>query len=66
MAAKKTTTPVTPAEDKAKALEAALSQIEKQYGKGAVMKLGEKTDTQIEAYPTGSLYRSRREGAIYT
>ena len=55
MAAKKTTTPVTPAEDKAKALEAALSQIEKQYGKGAVMKLGEKTDTQVEAYPTGSL-----------
>ena len=55
MAAKKTTTPVTPAEDKAKALEAALTQIEKQFGKGAVMKLGEKTDTQIEAYPTGSL-----------
>lgn len=55
MAAKKTTNPVTPAEDKAKALEAALVQIEKQFGKGAVMKLGKKTDTQIETYPTGAL-----------
>ncbi|MCD8154130.1 MAG: recombinase RecA [Clostridiales bacterium] len=43
-------------EDKRKALEAALGQIEKQYGKGAVMKLGEScADMQVEAIPTGSL-----------
>lgn len=55
MATKKTTTPVTPAENKEKALEAAIMQIEKQFGKGSIMKLGEKTDTQIETYPTGAL-----------
>lgn len=39
-----------------KALEAALSQIEKQYGKGSVMKLGDKSaNMQIETVPTGSL-----------
>lgn len=43
-------------EDKRKALEAALSQIEKSYGKGSVMKLGDSTkDTTIQAVPTGSL-----------
>ena len=42
-------------EDKMKALDAALAQIEKQFGKGSVMKLGEKTDTQVETYPTGAL-----------
>ena len=55
MPAKKTTTPVTPADNKEKALEAAIMQIEKQFGKGSIMKLGEKTDTQVETYPTGSL-----------
>ena len=53
MAAKKITTP--PADNKSKALEIALTQIEKQFGKGAIMKLGEKTDAQVETYPTGSL-----------
>ena len=42
-------------EEKLKALDAALTQIEKQFGRGAVMRLGEKTDTQIETYPTGAL-----------
>ena len=42
-------------EEKMKALDAALTQIEKQFGKGSIMKLGEKSDTQIETYPTGSL-----------
>ena len=43
-------------EDKQKALEAALGQIEKQFGKGAVMKLGDSSDTMnIETIPTGSL-----------
>jgi recombination protein RecA len=41
--------------DRARALDAALSQIEKQFGKGAVMKLGEKATMQIEVIPTGAL-----------
>ena len=43
-------------EDKLKALDAAISQIEKQYGKGSVMKLGDPANTMnIETIPTGSL-----------
>lgn len=43
-------------EDKLKALDAALSQIEKQYGKGAVMKLGDPSaKMNVETIPTGSL-----------
>ena len=43
-------------EDKQKALDAALSHIEKQYGKGSVMKLGESgAHMQVETVPTGSL-----------
>ena len=43
-------------EEKQKALEAALGQIEKHYGKGSVMKLGESsTNMQVETVPTGSL-----------
>ena len=43
-------------EDKIKALDAALAQIEKQYGKGSVMKLGDKSaNMNIEVVPTGSL-----------
>ncbi|WP_011609457.1 recombinase RecA [Histophilus somni] len=42
-------------EEKAKALEAALGQIEKQFGKGAIMKLGETQKLDIEAISTGSL-----------
>ena len=41
--------------EKKKALEAALSQIEKQFGKGSVMKLGEFKAMNIEAIPTGAL-----------
>ena len=41
--------------EKKKALEAAMGQIEKQFGKGAVMKMGENTHLNIEAIPTGSL-----------
>lgn len=43
------------ASDKNKALETALSQIEKQFGKGAVMKLGQSTALNVEAIPTGSI-----------
>ena len=42
-------------DEKQKALEAALGQIEKQYGKGAVMKLGDTSQMQVETVPTGSL-----------
>ena len=57
MAAKKDTVPKTaaPAADKKAALETALAQIEKQFGKGAVMKLGANVTMQVDAIPTGSL-----------
>ena len=43
-------------EEKQKALDAALAQIEKQFGKGSVMKLGDQgTNMNIETVPTGSL-----------
>jgi len=41
--------------EKAKAIESAMSQIERQFGKGAVMKLGSKEVQNIPAIPTGSL-----------
>ena len=43
-------------DEKQKALEAALSQIERQFGKGAVMKLGDPaSQMNVEVIPTGSL-----------
>ena len=45
----------TPASDKKKALETALRQIEKSFGKGAVMRMGERPEMNVEAIPTGSL-----------
>ena len=44
-----------PASDKKKALETALAQIEKNYGKGAIMRLGEDIPVNVEAVSTGSL-----------
>ncbi len=41
--------------DRAKALEAALAQIEKQHGKGSVMRLGDETRQPMEVIPTGSI-----------
>ena len=41
--------------DKKKALETAIAQLDKQYGKGTVMRLGEHTALNIEAIPTGSV-----------
>ena len=41
--------------DKQKALETALQQLEKQYGKGTVMRLGENSAMQVEAISTGSI-----------
>ena len=51
-AADKTAAPIN---NKQKALEAALSQIERAYGKGAVMRLGENASMNVEVIPTGSL-----------
>ncbi len=50
---KKTETPDIP--DRQKALELALAQIEKQFGKGSIMKLDMKTRLDVEAIPTGAL-----------
>ena len=44
-----------PASDKKKALETALQQIEKNFGKGSVMRLGDTPSMNVEAIPTGSL-----------
>lgn len=44
-----------PKDEKQAALEAALKKIEKNFGKGAVMRMGEKVDTQISTVPSGSL-----------
>ena len=41
--------------ERAKALDAALMQIEKQFGKGAVMRLGEQTGMAVDVIPTGAL-----------
>ena len=43
------------AKEQAKALDMALAQVEKQYGKGAIMRMGEKTTMNIESIPTGAL-----------
>lgn len=42
-------------DDKRKALEIALNQIEKQFGKGSIMKLGEQSHLNVDVIPTGSL-----------
>ena len=60
MAAKKSTkvekNPVSAAqEEKLKALEHALSDLDKQFGKGAVMKLGERSEQNVQVIPTGCL-----------
>ena len=56
MAAKKDTSAAVPAgSDKKKALETAMQQIEKMYGKGSIMRYGENAETNVEAIPTGSL-----------
>ena len=41
--------------DRQAALEMALKQIEKQFGKGSIMKMGEKTETRVSTVPSGSL-----------
>ena len=56
MASKKPTYEApSPAEDKKKALDTALHQIEKNFGKGSVMRLGDRPEMNVDAIPTGSL-----------
>ena len=56
MATKKTAYEApAPASDKKKALQTALSQIDKSFGKGTVMRLGDRPEMNVEAIPTGSL-----------
>lgn len=57
MVAKKKDTVETPgpAADKHKALETCMAQIERAFGKGSIMRLGENTGIVVEAIPTGSL-----------
>ncbi len=56
MATKKTVYEApSPASDKKKALQTALSQIDKSFGKGTVMRLGDRPEMNVEAIPTGSL-----------
>ena len=52
---KSTVEAAAPASDKKKALETAMAQIERAYGKGSIMRLGENTGVVVEAIPTGSL-----------
>ncbi len=47
--------PITDVDERKKALDTCLGQIEKQFGKGAVMKLGQNATMNVEAIPTGSL-----------
>ena len=47
--------PEAPLSDKKKALETAISQIEKNFGKSTVMRLGDRPEMNVEAIPTGSL-----------
>lgn len=44
-----------PASDRKRALETAIAQIEREYGKGSIMRLGENAHIMVEAIPTGSL-----------
>ncbi len=52
---KKVIMEVTDEEDRKKALSAVLGVIEKQYGKGSIMKLGEKPKISVDVIPTGSM-----------
>jgi recombination protein RecA len=55
MAEKKKYVPAAPADDKKKALENAISQIEKNHGKGSIMRLGDRQAVNVDAISTGSI-----------
>ena len=53
--AEKKTMKAEPVNDKQRAISTAMDQIEKMYGKGSIMRFGDKTDMSVEYIPTGSL-----------
>ena len=55
MAKKEETEQLTPQQEKMKALQAALAKIEKDFGKGSIMKLGDERIDNVEVIPTGSI-----------
>ncbi|MCR5129910.1 MAG: recombinase RecA [Prevotella sp.] len=55
MAKEKETPAANPQEEKLKALQAAMSKIEKDFGKGTIMKLGEENIENVDVIPTGSI-----------
>ena len=54
-AAKGSVAQVQDKDERRKALDAAMAQIEKQFGQGAVMSLGDKSQVEIDTIPTGAL-----------
>ncbi len=55
MAKKETGEELSPANEKLKALQAAMANIEKNFGKGSIMKMGDESIEAIEVIPTGSI-----------
>ena len=55
MAKKEETEQMTPQQEKLKALQAAMSKIEKDFGKGSIMRMGEEKIENVEVIPTGSI-----------
>ena len=53
--AKKTTDNVQPSNDRLKALQAAMEKIDRAFGKGAIMRMGDEEQTDVEVIPTGSI-----------
>ena len=51
----KETSETNVSEERSKALKLAIEKIEKDFGKGAIMKLGDKATVNVDAIPTGSL-----------
>ena len=54
---KKSVESASPASDKKKALETAMAQIERTYGKGSIMRLGANEQVVVESIPTSSRQR---------
>ena len=52
-------------EGKLKALQAAMAKIEKDFGKGAIMKLGDENVEQVEVIPTGKIGRASCRERVY-
>lgn len=44
-----------PADDKKRAIDTAMAQIEKMYGKGSIMRFGDRSELNVDYIPTGSL-----------